>query len=119
MTENMKKFLEAVSKDNALCARLRNATREELVAMAAETGITLTEADFEQKAELDEDELEAVAGGWTQCICAVAGGGTQDEDGKACGCVAGGYGEARNGETRCWCAFSGGGRDPDCTLTGD
>ena len=118
MTDNMLKFLQAVSKDDAMYAKFGTATQEEMIAMAAEMGIALTAADFEKKAELDEDELDAVAGGWTECYCAFAGGGTKDDDGKACGCVAGGYGEARSGETRCWCAVSGAGYTPDCTLSG-
>ena len=119
MTESMKKFLEAVSRDEALTAKVGSLGKEELIALAKELGITLTEADFsEPSGELDDDELDAVTGGWKECMCAFAGGGKKDSDGKACGCVGGGYGEARSGETRCWCAVSGAGYNPDCTLSG-
>lgn len=119
MTESMKKFLEAVSRDEELTKKISTMTKADLIALAKELGIALTKGDFaESSGELDDDELDAVTGGWKECMCAFAGGGKKDSDGKACGCVGGGYGEARSGETRCWCAVSGAGYNPDCTLSG-
>ena len=118
MTDNMMKFLQAVSKDDATYANFGRASQEELIAMAAEMGITLTAADFEQKAELDDDELDAVAGGWKKCTCVGAGGGKADADGKACACVLGGGGETQDGECRCWCVAAGGGCCDECPLPG-
>ena len=115
----MKEFLQKVSAEEELVTKIGAMGRDELIALAGKMGVPLAEADFAAPCgEVDEDELEAVAGGWTECYCAFAGGGTKDDDGKACGCVAGGYGEARSGETRCWCAVSGAGYTPDCTMSG-
>lgn len=114
MTENMKKFLEAVSKSEELTAKVGGMGKEELIALAKELGIELTEDDFVQKIELDDDELEAVSGGWKKCTCVGAGGGKADEDGKACACVAGGGGETRDGECRCWCIVGGEGCCAPC-----
>ena len=70
---------------------------EELIALAKENGIELTEEDakkyFEQlnakKGELSDDELEAVTGGGA-CACVLPGGG--GGDGLKCGCFTGGNG---------------------------
>lgn len=46
MTENMKNFLEEVSKDEALFAKLKGAeTAEAVISLAAEKGFTLTAED--------------------------------------------------------------------------
>ena len=46
MTENMKKFLELVSKNEELGKKLCEADKEAVIAMAKELGIALTNADF-------------------------------------------------------------------------
>ncbi|MBE5781792.1 MAG: Nif11-like leader peptide family natural product precursor [Clostridiales bacterium] len=112
MTENMKKFLEAVSKNGELAAKVSTLTKEDLLALAKELGIDLTEDDFAQKSELNDDDLEAVAGGWTDCFCIAGGGGKADEDGKACACVAFGGGQAKDGQNRCLCIGAGSGDKP-------
>ena len=120
MTENMKKFLEAVSKNEELTKKINTMTKEDLLALDKELGVELTEADFEKPDDkLDENELEAVAGGWTECFCAAGGGGKKDEDGKACGCVLMGYGKTRDGEERCYCPVTGFGYHPDCMKSGE
>lgn len=63
MTESFKKLLELISGNEELTARLNNASKDEVIALAKEQGITLTEADFEQSGEMSEDELDAVTGG--------------------------------------------------------
>ena len=112
MTENMKKFLEAVSKNEELAKKINTMTKEDLLALAKELGIELTGDDFAQESELEKDELEAVTGGWKDCFCVAGGGGKADEDGKACACVAFGGGSARDGENRCWCIGAGSGDKP-------
>lgn len=78
MTENMKKFLELVEKDEALQQKMEalkdNADETVIgsfIELAKEHGITLIEEDFvfeESNGELSDDELEAAAGGCSQCL---------------------------------------------------
>lgn len=110
MTENMKKFLETVSKNDELYNKFTGATKEELIALAKELGIELTNTDFEQPdGELSDDELDAVAGG-ALCACMLAGSGDDNNSNeKYCVCVAGGGGQFTNGDCRCMCVFGGAG----------
>lgn len=108
MTENMKKFLETVSKSEELVKKINTMTKEDLLALAKELGIELIDADFANPTgELDDDELETVAGG-EGCEC-IGGGCGYDyhANEKTCICVAGGGGEYENGECRCWCVGVG------------
>lgn len=113
MTENMKKFLEAVSKNEELTAKVGTLGMEELIALAKELGIELTEADFAKPTgELDDDELDAVSGGGdVSCACAMGGGGTKDSNDKTCACVLAGGGYSKQGGERCVCGFAGYGYD--------
>lgn len=62
MTENMKKFLEALAaKDEA--NKINDASTEEIVALAAQMGIELSDADIGCTQELSDDEVEAAVGG--------------------------------------------------------
>ncbi len=73
MSENMKKFLELISKDENLKKKMAELEKmesdkaiREIIALAKEHGIELSEADFvkaESDDELSDDELDAVAGG--------------------------------------------------------
>lgn len=114
MTENMKKFLEAVSKNDELYDKFNSAAQEDMIAMAKTLGIELTAADFAQKSELEDDELEAVAGGM-DCTCVVGGsGGRSTKYGKTCACCLGGGGEySKEGGGGCRCACVGGGYGED------
>ena len=76
MTENLSKFLEAVSEDEALKEKLAEAKdNETVIALAAEKGFILTEDDLKSDKPsggriLSDDELEAVAGGVAgRCTC--------------------------------------------------
>lgn len=113
MTENMKRFLEAVSKDEELTAKVGTLGMAELIALAKELGIELTEADFAKPTgELDDDELDAVSGGGdVSCACAMGGGGTKDSNDKTCACVLAGGGYSKQGGERCVCGFAGYGYD--------
>ena len=118
MTDNMKRFLEAVSSDEALQKEFKvladSATKEAdahksaIVELAAEHGFTLTEDYFKpsEMGELSMDELEAVAGG--VCFCPLVGGGTGT--GKQCVCGLSGLGTNDSGKT-CKCSWSGLGQD--------
>ena len=130
MTENIKKLNELAGADEALAKRLTEARdKEALTAIAAEAGVTLTEADFEvMEAErkrvilaqgseqLSDDEMNAVTGG-DYCFCFAGGGGVyrsgKDASGNSaadltCGCVGYGVGDQKhdgsNNTTRCECA---------------
>ena len=118
MTDNMKKFLEAASKDEALKAEVNalaekfdrksadeNALKAAAIELAAKHGFTLTDDDFKpsEMTELTEDEMKSVAGGAT-CSCSPEGSGKGTfldcdcfgiGDGKGvggCACVYGGWG---------------------------
>ena len=114
MSENIKAFLELVSKDKEKIERLKTLTEEEqIISMAAELGIELTAEDFGlPEGEMDDRELQGVSGGATGgCFCALGGGGggTQsDGDIYGCACVA--YGQGGDGEKddfTCFCALAG------------
>ena len=131
MTENLKKFLEAVSKDEALQAKVnalesnKETVMADIIALAKELGIELTEADFAQPdGEISEDELETINGGRdtsygcptsgtvnNSCYCAAAGGGggkQKDDDIWGCACVAYGQGgDAKDDHTTCMCVLYG------------
>jgi len=114
MTENMKKFLEAVSKNDELIEKIGNMGLEELLALAKELGLALTEADLAQPAvqEMNDDELDTVAGGVdVSCACAMGGGGTKDNNDKVCACVIAGGGFTKSGRERCACGIAGCGYD--------
>ncbi len=116
MTENMKKILEMISKeDHETVEKLKKANKEELIAWAAGKGVTLTEADFvkqepaEEEGEVSLNEADAVAGGG-DCYCFVGGGGTgPDGNHDKCGCVMFGEGYYTDGECRCICVAGGSG----------
>ncbi len=117
MSENMKRFLELVSKDENLKKKVMELEKmeadkalQETIAFAKELGIELTEADFAKEklsGELSDDELDAVAGGGG-CGCAFGGGGSVKFRGEdvACVCVGGGA-----GEDKCLCILAGAGED--------
>ncbi|MBR1751583.1 MAG: Nif11-like leader peptide family RiPP precursor [Ruminococcus sp.] len=119
MSENLKKFMEAVSAEGQeTIEKVNNADKETLIAIAAERGITLTDADFEQElpeGELSDDELDAVAGG-DSCVCFIGGGGSSDETvlgtDEKCTCVFAGVGKGVDAKSprerrRCICDFAG------------
>lgn len=109
ITENMKKYLELISKDEKAKKELSEFEKEALkeneetafqkmkekaISDAAEKGITLTDADFENKTgELSDDELDQAAGGG-QCVCILSGGGESETNAeKNCNCIAFGLGK--------------------------
>jgi len=46
MTENMKKLLELVSGNKELASKIGGMGKEDIIALAKELGVELTEADF-------------------------------------------------------------------------
>ena len=124
MTDNLKEFLQKASGDDKLAKEFQElqneSDRDKVIAktieLAKNTGFSLTEADFkEPEGEVDDEEMEAVSGGWKKCACFLGGGGEADVDGDTCACVAAGAGvtKAVNGkqEGRCLCTFGGYGYD--------
>ena len=95
MTENMKKFLKAVSEGG--WENVNKMEKEELIAFAKEKGIELTEEDFiqeeitEEAEKLTLDEMNSIAGG-RYCLCVIGGGGGSDEKSDTCGCALIGFG---------------------------
>lgn len=109
MTENAKRFLELLSSDETLAARVAGKKKEELIEVANENGIPLCAKDFDPPAQaLSDDELDTVVGGGI-CACALGGGGTADSRNKTCACVGYGQGMTKHGQMRCMCPVGGGG----------
>ena len=100
MNEKLKKLMEEASKDSVLAERIKSADKDEIIIIAKELNIELTEEDFKlvENQELSESELEAVTGGG-DCECAVFGNGS--EDGLDCGCVIGGFGDVHCRLSKC------------------
>lgn len=113
MTDNLKRFLEYVSTDNKLVSSIPEMSREEIVRVAADAGIQLTDRDFEEarsSGELLDDELVNVVGGG-KCGCVWCGGGNTGDGYKKCSCCKNGSGKFDDGCERCSCAAFGGGVD--------
>ncbi|MBP3452773.1 MAG: Nif11-like leader peptide family RiPP precursor [Clostridia bacterium] len=113
MTENMKCFLAKVSEDKALAEKASKLEKDELIVLAKEMGVNLTEADFAQtESDISEGELNSVTGGGN-CYCVAGGGGTDGEKDSACACVFAGWGRSTERHERCVCAMAGGGGTDD------
>ncbi len=119
MNEKVKDFLKFASENEEVTNKFellkdeadKNKVIDGTIALAKEYGYELSTDDFIQ-AELDEDELDGVAGGFKSCYCAIGGGGGSDADGNTCACVVGGYGTRKgDGDGRCLCVVEGSGNE--------
>ena len=112
MTDNMKRFIENISQNAELLAKVNRMDKAEFIAEARRQGIELTDADFasESDAELSEDELDAVAGGG-KCACIMGGSGKEGDNCKECACIIAGGGMFKDDVNRCGCVGAGGGVD--------
>ena len=124
MTDNLKKFLEEASRDADLAEQINTTqTIDAVISLAREKGYELTENDLKKPVDsvrqlLDENELDAVAGG-KECACVVGGGGEASNYYKSrdltCACVLTGVGygadktDADNTPVRCVCVGAGAG----------
>lgn len=125
MEKEMKEFLEFISSQNIeVRDKVRQMDRAGVIAFAKENGFTLSDADFEPKAQEMEGEVslkeaDAIAGGG-ECYCVVGGGGSEETkhnrqgyetgDGE-CVCVAYGEGDKiyvdYHDGNRCVCVVGG------------
>ncbi|MBQ7543947.1 MAG: Nif11-like leader peptide family natural product precursor [Synergistaceae bacterium] len=117
MTDNVKKFLEAVSQDEALKDAMKSAKGfDAIVKLAASRGFAITAEDLapSETSELSEDEMAAVSGGTgffaakvtSSCRCQNYGSGLTWE--LSCDCSGSGTGiNTNNGHERCWCSSEG------------
>lgn len=135
MTENMVKLCELLSENPEFQKEFTECTdHATFIQMAAEHGITLTEADFQAPKgfkELDLDELGAVAGG-KACGCFVGGGGEASmRNQRVCACPviglgffdttcgSNGYDSLPYMNIRCGCDLGGGGGNLWCEGNGN
>ena len=110
----MKKLLEEMEKNQELKAKIQEldknpeSTPKDYIQVAAEYGIEIKEDDFKPaQGKLNDDELDAVAGG-ADCYCAIGGGGEKGVSDEVCACVAAGGGGIGNSElARCICFLGG------------
>lgn len=121
MNKKVKQLLEVVSKNKDLHEKAKEAdTHEKVVEFAKQNGIDITMEDLKETeaAEVNREELAAVAGG-SACACVMGGAGLGDADAPdngndyLCACALSGDGDGRhkNGriDHRCICPFVGGG----------
>lgn len=124
MREEMNKYLELLGTDEEAQHKLRELNKDDeesvitaSIEIAKGYGIELLKEDFDQEtSELDEEELKAVSGGMTMCVCPGAGAGASG-DGYygGCGCAVGGAGKFWKDKKHkksvgvCRCIFVGGG----------
>lgn len=93
MNEQLKDFLKKASEDESIKDELKaleglsaEENAEQAAAIAQKAGFDLSAEDFApSSAELDEDELGAVAGG-EACCCQYTGLGLVDDRGAVCEC---------------------------------
>ena len=125
MSENLKQFFDLMNNDPEIKEKAltcnkhgKEKVRLALIELAKESGIELSEADFVEQPveseELDMEELGAVVGGAGICLCAMAGGGADAENGKTYGCACVGYGQGGDGrisDANCACVAMGEGHD--------
>ena len=140
--ENIKKFYDALSNDKAMQDRAmalvkkgdktekttppfghpskegndEAAAKAAIIAFAKAEGYTFTEAELEayikQAKPLNDEQLDAVAGGTAGCGCvAIGAGGGTDKNGKdfVCSCVGYGLGGSDLQNGACACSFVGAG----------
>ncbi len=120
MNEKLKDFLKYASENEELAGKFQTIKDETdkgtvidfTVALAKEHGFELTADDFTHD-EMEDDELEAVAGGFKKCACVVGGGSKDDEDGKTCACAifGSGYRKDDTEKARCVCYLGGYGNE--------
>ena len=127
--EAVKKFYEALSKDEAMRAKLSTLNEKypnaqpdfatsaaEIVAFAKSEGFAFTADDLSAYAEsegkqLSDEQLEGIVGGQynsSTCFCLVGGGGKDSVTGRVCACVVGGGGKFDNTGHRLVCVLDGG-----------
>lgn len=93
-------------------------TPKDYIQIVAEYGIEIKEEDFKPtQGELNDDELDAVAGGG-YCFCFVGGGGEADQNDSTCACIVGGSGSKlkstgafADDAIRCVCVAAGSGQN--------
>ena len=130
--ENVKKFYEALATNEELKAKAAKlnekyegkqldeaAVAADLVAFAAGEGYSFTTAELgtyaesvkkDAVSELDDNELEVVAGGQGRDNCFDGGCWRSD-----CLCVVGGAGKHISPPITCACAIGGGGKEGNCS----
>ena len=103
MNEQLKDFLKKASEDESIKDELKaleglsaEENAEQAAAIARKAGFDLSAEDFApSSAELDEDELGAVAGG-EACCCQYTGLGLVNDRGAVCECPTTGTGIRRD-----------------------
>lgn len=105
MKQDMKEFMAKVSEDEGLRVKLEalaglpeDEVAARMAAIACEAGFDVSVEDFAPaEAELDDDELNVVAGGGYACCCRQTGTGLMDDRPVLCDCPREGTGAWTDG----------------------
>lgn len=101
-TENVTKFMEALSEDCKLQEKLlqkplseeqKNLLRSRIISVAKEAGFSFTAEELKQY-EASSQALDSAMKDWDTCFCVLGGGGHNCTDDYSCACVLGGGGKA-------------------------
>ena len=116
MNDRLKAFMEMAKADPELGKRMAQMGVEDLIALARERGVELSEEDFKAPVgEAEESELANVAGGFGgMCLSIGFAGGRDANDGNIYGCACWLYGQGgdgRAGDFNCACILGGAGMD--------
>lgn len=132
MNEKARQFIEKAQNDEDVKAKLKDIAEQfkgapqneetqikaisAIIPIAKEKGFDIKPEDFQiQEGEVQDGELENIAGGGG-CMCAAAGGGggTDAYDGNTYGCACVFYGQGGDGSAsdfNCYCVAAGAGAD--------
>lgn len=114
-TENVTKFMEALSEDRKLQEKLlqnplseeqKNLLRSRIISVAKESGFSFTAEELKQY-EAGSQALDSAMKDWDTCFCVLGGGGYNRTDDYSCACVLGGGGKADKDGIYLCCIASG------------
>lgn len=114
-TENVTKFMEALSEDRKLQEKLlqnplseeqKNLLRSRIISVAKESGFSFTAEELKQY-EASSQAPDSAMRDWDTCFCVAGGGGYNRTEDYSCACVVGGGGKSDNDGVYMSCFLAG------------